>query len=295
MLHTREQTAWIEQLSAESANLRSALAWTLEHQPRTALRLAAAAATFWQMASQFSEGRRWLESALTANTAATPDLFARALDGAGRLAYYEGDLAAARRLLEDALAVWRSLDDRAGFARSATYLAIALGHASEPDAADAIGREAIAAASDADAWTRAMALWAIGTNHVLDRVPDADTTLARPLLNEAVAIFRELGDAWGLGAPLYYLAVIAIRDNDLEAADAWLAEACACFRATGDSWRLSHALTNAAEVHLKLGRVNEARTDYEEVLPLLEALRDEQRAEKIRGRIANLPVSPQTV
>ena len=133
-----------------------------------------------------------------------------------------------------------------------------------------------------------MALWATGANHVLDRVPDANPTLARSLLDEAAAIFRELGDAWGLGAPLFYLAQIAIHDDDLETADARLAEACACFRATRDSWRLSHALTSAAEVHLKLGRINEARNAYEELLPLLETLHDEQRADETRERIAAL-------
>src|SRR5205823_12134062 len=65
-----------------------------------------------------SEGRRWLTGALAgAPASAVPaPMRARALLGAGLLAYEQSDLAAAETLFDESLALFRSLNDRQGIA-----------------------------------------------------------------------------------------------------------------------------------------------------------------------------------
>jgi predicted ATPase len=97
-LTTAEWKPWLDRLEAEHDNLRTALGWcqvqTGSSEPL--LRLAGALYWFWYLRGDLSEGRTWLESAI-AHADDTVVLFARAraLYGAGHMAYNQGDNALA--------------------------------------------------------------------------------------------------------------------------------------------------------------------------------------------------------
>ena len=60
-----EEGLWLDRLDADSDNIRTAFAWTLERAPDLALRLAGKMSHRWSMVAPL-EGRRWLDAALAA-------------------------------------------------------------------------------------------------------------------------------------------------------------------------------------------------------------------------------------
>jgi tetratricopeptide (TPR) repeat protein len=107
---------WLERLDLDHANLRAALDW-LEAAGETqlALRLTGAAARFWQMRGYPAEGRRRLESALSADDAETLAR-SKALYNLSLLAFELGDIPAGIQHAEEALATARATGDAWGSA-----------------------------------------------------------------------------------------------------------------------------------------------------------------------------------
>jgi len=104
---------WLDRLEVEHDNLRAALDWCLSEPVQNseiALRLAGALARFWWIGGHFREGSRWLHRALATTHARTPARL-KALYGAGWLAHIQHDLASARLLLEEGLAIAEEVHD----------------------------------------------------------------------------------------------------------------------------------------------------------------------------------------
>jgi predicted ATPase/DNA-binding CsgD family transcriptional regulator len=112
-----DQKEWRERLELEQDNLRAALRWAIEeHASTEAQRLAGALRPFWFARGDWSEGRRWLEEALSIHPSspAAQAVRAKALYGAGMLARFQGDFARARLLCEQSLTVYRTVSDPSG-------------------------------------------------------------------------------------------------------------------------------------------------------------------------------------
>jgi predicted ATPase/DNA-binding transcriptional regulator YiaG len=113
-----QQVTWLVRLEQEHDNLRAALGWCLEQRQQspeqtqlvaTALRLAGALPRFWTLRGHLREGRQWLARALNEAGEAPAVDRARALRGAGTLAYAQGDFAAAQALFTQSLALFREV------------------------------------------------------------------------------------------------------------------------------------------------------------------------------------------
>jgi predicted ATPase/DNA-binding SARP family transcriptional activator/DNA-binding CsgD family transcriptional regulator len=123
--------AWLERMDTEQGNLRVALYWSLGEDaesggPRAqlGLRLAVAMYWFWQTHDYLTEGRRWLEMAVSrgrSNPTATR-LRARALNGAAWIALHQADYGASKALMEESLALHRELGDKDDIAAGLTDL-----------------------------------------------------------------------------------------------------------------------------------------------------------------------------
>jgi predicted ATPase/DNA-binding CsgD family transcriptional regulator len=120
---------WLERLDAEHGNIRAALGWSLDSgDAGLGLRLAGLLGGFWYKRGHLSEGRRWLERQLAGGSTSPAGERARALDQAGWMALYQGNLEAAVALLEESLSLFKELEDEPGIAASIAKLGHAVLH-----------------------------------------------------------------------------------------------------------------------------------------------------------------------
>jgi predicted ATPase len=125
---------WLDRLSEELANIRSALERLLSADRVRALRLATALSQFWWVRAPL-EGYRWLEQALTSE--APPELRVKRFGVLAGLAWMADDYHSAERYADEGLALSQALGDSSGVLRSLSILADL---ASE--AGDVVGRGA---------------------------------------------------------------------------------------------------------------------------------------------------------
>jgi len=230
-----DQAAWFRRIEREYANLRAALQWIWEAQDVVrGLRLVSALWYFWSVRGDLTEGRAWLERALTA--AATTDspavpagAHALACEGAAILAYGQNDDARAATLLERALLLYERAGDHAG--RAAV-----------------LGRMGVVA------------------------LTQGDDTRAEALADESLTLRRELGDCGGAANALNTLGVIARRHGDYQRAFEMLYESLALKRALGDTWGSAYALNTLGVAAREQGRPEEAHALHEEALVLFQVV-----------------------
>jgi predicted ATPase/transcriptional regulator with XRE-family HTH domain len=123
-----DMVAWFK---AERNNLRAALSWAMaDDDMEMGLRLAGTLWDFWTVTGALSEGRGWLEAFLArecigAEHCASIPARARALHGAGLLGWYQGDLQAAVRRIEECVSLYREMDDRMALSRALIALSTA--------------------------------------------------------------------------------------------------------------------------------------------------------------------------
>ena len=103
---------WAAVLETEHDNLRSARDFVRSSDNESYLELAGTLAWFWQARSHLLEGREHLTAALAGSAAGEPrPARARALWGLANTMTWQGDAAAARPWMEEALSVWRQIGD----------------------------------------------------------------------------------------------------------------------------------------------------------------------------------------
>jgi predicted ATPase/transcriptional regulator with XRE-family HTH domain len=259
------QIAVFQRLETEHDNLRAALSWARKQsETELGLRLAGALGRFWEVRSHVSEGRTWLAAALAAGTAPA-QLRAAALDAAGRLAYYQGDVGQAEKLDQEALALWRALEDRAGIAASLNSLGTLANRQGDIGRAVALHEEALA-------------LWReLGDRHgiALSVINlgglaywQGDFGRSRALHEEALALRRELGDQRGIALALINLGALLCWQGDLDRAVTVLEEALPLARELEDP-----ALCAMSEICLghsasRGGDLSAAASHYQEALRL---------------------------
>ncbi len=216
-----DQRRWIERLEREHDNLRSALAWAVEApEPEVALGLGFHLWRFWQKRGHLVEARRRLDEIAAKPWAkADPVAHARLLEALGGIAYWQGDFLAAIPAYQTSLDLWRGLGDRSEIANALYNLAFTY-------------------SIDANAHSVA---------------PTFDMSLGRPLLEESLAIYREIGDARGVGNVLWAIGSADLFASRFDGTRSVFEEAQAAFKAVGDrtmeAWALHMA--GVVDVHLR--------------------------------------------
>lgn len=239
--------AWLGRLATEHPNMRAALTWLAEHGPRdTGLRLAAALWRFWQVRGHVVEGRAWL-TRLLADTAGATNARARALVGAGALAWRQQDRATAQRWLREAVEVNRAVDDRAGLATALKYLGVIALQSQPPDfdGAARLFEESLGlrrALGDRDG--TASCLNDLGVLE-LDRL---NFPRARELFEETLTLCRALDNRYGLSFVLNNLGLVALGEGAYERVPPLLVEGLALARELGSREKIGCVLTSLASL-----------------------------------------------
>jgi tetratricopeptide (TPR) repeat protein len=280
------QAVWLARLEAEHDNLRAALQWLLDQREvDLSLHFTGALWRFWPMHGHLSEGRRWLDAALglagrggPARTAGAappqPDTgrrAAQALNGAGVLAYTQGDFTAAHAFLQESLALFRELGDTWGIAYALNGLGLVANDQGDYARARALFEESLAMRRElGNTWGIAASLNNLG----LVAKEQGDYARARALFEESLALKCELGDTWGTALALSNLGLVAKEQGDYARARALYEESLALFRELGDTQNIAYALSGLGNVAYAQGDYTAARALHAESLALRRELGD---------------------
>jgi predicted ATPase/class 3 adenylate cyclase len=273
-LRRAEQLEWLGRLEIEHDNIRAALAWSLDRgDAKRALRLAGAAAYFWELRAYWSEGYKWLDQALALSSprdgegVADAGLAARAkaLYSAGRLLFVSRvEPPASRALVEESFQSWRALGDKWWMAAALEHIGFMLMWEGDLPTARARLQEGVALARNVeDHWALAMCL-----SRLSGAVSLADRMAGQLLREEAVAIARGVGDKSVLSQTLGGLAFLYAMNGDLAAAEPVAAEALAEARAIGTVTQIYLALLVSAVIKAWQGDQVAARDFYLQIFAL---------------------------
>jgi predicted ATPase/DNA-binding XRE family transcriptional regulator len=253
------QRVWMDRLESEHDNLRAALSWSLTSQGDTemGLQLSGALSHFWYVREHHSEARMWLQRALERPSEATAAR-AKVLVGAGRLAWFQGELRRGDALLEESLTLYRDLGDDAGTAFTLLVLGrIAVSQGERKRGATLVEESLALFRQQGNEWGIARALIVLGDVALFeDEVDRATANFQRSL-----DISRVLEDAEGIALSLLYLGRAAHMRGEATRSEMLLKESLEVFRESGDS-------RGIAEVFLELGRVARARGDSARALAI---------------------------
>jgi predicted ATPase/DNA-binding CsgD family transcriptional regulator len=268
-----QHITWLAHLEREQENLRAALGWLIEQEEaELALRFCRSLWWFWRLRGYWSEGRRWLEAALgLVKAGKATEAHARALCAAGDLAYYQDDYVIARSVLEEAVALCRTLDLESELATALCTLGVTL-YAQ----GDVLGSRHMLEESEAlcrtlsNIWQLAYVLRQSG----LIALHQGNIEQAAAYTQEALALVRELDDNSLFATILSNLGGIAIRQGDLIQAVTIAREALTLARELGDKSLLASMLQNLGYLVSLQGDLEQAATLTQEGLSLFRELGD---------------------
>jgi predicted ATPase/DNA-binding SARP family transcriptional activator/DNA-binding CsgD family transcriptional regulator len=205
------QGAWLERLEAEHDNLRAVLRWSLEDEPETALQFAGVLARFWEIRSNFLEGRGWLETALRQNGRAEAAIRAKALTEAGTFAWYQTDFEQATVFHREALALYWGLGDECSAAFSLMCLGAQELDQGNYELAAPIFEEALTLSRKVgDKRTSAFVLHNLG--EVARHRGEYDQAIALGM--DSLSLLRELEDNWMVAYQLSWLGMVVAYHSD---------------------------------------------------------------------------------
>lgn len=248
-------------LAANAAELRAALAWSLEHNVNLALSLAGSASRYWLAHGQLQEGREWLAKALSAATGPS-DGRAKALWGAAFMACLTGDSAAVLPASEEALHLAQEAGDLRTTARVLNLLGV-FRVLTDPAEAPGVLTEAVSLSRQSGEKTTLVAsLGMLGFTHYLS----GNLAKANEALEEGVRIGRTLGDSQPLAIGFVSWGTVKHQCGDLECARTLLEDGILVARRIGDPLWTAVGLGFLAELTAAEGSYQSARQVAEEAI-----------------------------
>jgi tetratricopeptide (TPR) repeat protein len=253
---------WFRRLDTERANLRRAITWAIDRgETVLALRYTAALWRYWRQLGEFTEGRRWTESALRMTGDVPAPLRARALHAAAALAFPQGDYQRLAGLAAEIMDLARRSADPMDMRNALTVQGfVAVDQGRHSDALDAFGQCVAICQRLGPSWQLATSQLNLGAAllHV-GRPGDADA--ADAAFEEGLHLYRQLGDNVFAARSTNQRAQAALAQGDIERADTLGRDALAEFASYAERQGIAEGLETLAAVAA-------ARSDPRRAAPL---------------------------
>jgi predicted ATPase/class 3 adenylate cyclase len=202
-----DQKQILDRDEREHDNIRAALARAIAHgHAEMAMGIVAASWRFWQMRGYLAEAREHAETVLAlAGSADHPDARGAALEAAGGIAYWQGQLDVARRWYEEAVEIARASGDDSRIANAIYNLSFTFTLEHEDQVrARSLAKEAVEIYRRlGDEAGIGRSLWGEANTYYFFRDYEGGIELAE----EALEIFRRRDDRFMIGWTLYMLAL----------------------------------------------------------------------------------------
>jgi predicted ATPase/DNA-binding CsgD family transcriptional regulator len=279
----------------------------------TAFRFGAALRSFWQVRGYFREGRIFLERALTRSEGSLPSLRAKALNDAvllavsqgdhawgevlcqenlqrcralgdgsaiartlyllGWLALLKGNLATAHARLSESLALFREGNDEGGILISLFWVGVGITYQGEYSRARAVFEQTLALQRELGnkrgiAWSLFHLAW-------VRFLAQSDLIAVDSLLTEAGALFKEIGDTWGIAECSQLLGRLAFQQRDAVTAYTLLEQSLTLFRKIGNRRGMARSLSQMGDVAAMQQDWARARLLYKESLTQAQEVGDQ--------------------
>ncbi|MGQ0570573.1 MAG: tetratricopeptide repeat protein, partial [Armatimonadota bacterium] len=267
-----DQVIWLDRLELDYDDFRAALEWARAEgaDVEAGARLAGALHRFWALRGYLREGRAWLEGTVAQQSVSAP-VRARAVYGAGMLAFHQGDFARAEALCHESLALYREQDDALGVVLSLNILASLTRNRGDYRQAMKLLEESLKLCRQSgQTWALADTLNILGVT----ARRQGDLERATAMFSESLALWRQLGDKSGLATSLGHLGVVARQQGDYERARTLHEESLILRRQLGDKRNVAAALSSLGAVALYRGDLAQAGALFEESLALSRELGD---------------------
>jgi tetratricopeptide (TPR) repeat protein len=220
-----DQRTWLDRLERDHDNLRATIVWAANRpDPEVAVRLGFALWRFWQQRGYLNEARDRLADLAGRGWDLAPVLVARLAEARGGVAYWQADHPEARTCYQMALDAWRSIGD-------------------EREIANALYNRAYADAVEI----------------MQGNASVASRPKARAMLDEALALYRKLGDPIGEGNVLWGIGSFHFFANQFEEAEPFYGRALELHRANGNRTMEAWSHHMLALTQLGRNRVAEAK------------------------------------
>jgi predicted ATPase/DNA-binding XRE family transcriptional regulator len=252
-LRGADQAKWLKRLNSMHDNLRAALDWAIETgQTAGALQLAQRLWWFWSKRSEFNEGRQWGKRVINMqDTSLFPDLYADVLAQLAHHACLQIGVREAKPLVEQALAIARTQDNRQTLANALMVSGIVLTYEENFAAAQSALEESIALFQEMrDQWGAAVALMSLAYSTY--RKDDRVTALV--LSRQALTAFRALGDQYFQSVCLYEIGSLRAQQGDWEEGFAELRQSLRISRELDSRYEIAGGLLRLAETEQHRGR-----------------------------------------
>jgi non-specific serine/threonine protein kinase len=268
-LQTVQANQWFSRLEEEHDNLRAALTWSFESEPKIAARLAGALRLLWNLHGHLTEGRFWLQKALDSTVDISLETKWKILLGIGLIANLQGDYESGQNYLEKCRATAILANNRQKIALSGKFLSWTLRELGNHSAAKSLIEESLAIGRELnDKDVIGQSLLSLGE---LERSKD-NYVQARGYYEESLEFFEQIDKKNGIVISLINLGAVTYLQNDFQTAHSYYEKALGISQKLGYKMVLSYCFDGFAALNFK-------RNDFEAAVKL------SATAEKLRKSI----------
>jgi tetratricopeptide (TPR) repeat protein len=240
------QRIWIDRMSRELDNVRTALQWAIDEQVADAFRIAPNLVLWWVRRASLSEARWWFTRLLGAisHDGASLDR-ARAINALGNMAKYQRDYDDAERMFRESLALCRELGDSRRVVAVQSHLAslaVARGRYAEAEPLLVECATLLRTLGDAHRLAETLRDLAIAVH------ARGDAERSASLIEESLALARDTGDSILMSDVLLLRGRVECGDGNLESAEASFVETLTIGGDSGDPEEVAQALEGFAEL-----------------------------------------------